>query len=70
MFLSNGHAKVSSYSSSTALIPPYRAHNLGSTMHHALVPGSVDDTHRSNKIDIKTILLLIMGKHITRFVFT
>jgi hypothetical protein len=30
-----------------------RAPNLGSTVHHVLVPGSVADTHNSNKIDIK-----------------
>jgi hypothetical protein len=30
-----------------------RAPNLGSTVHHVSVPGSVADTHNSNKIDIK-----------------
>jgi hypothetical protein len=30
-------------------------------VYHVSVPGSVADTHRANKIDIKTILLLITG---------
>jgi hypothetical protein len=30
-----------------------RPPTLGSTMHHVSVPGSVADTHRANKIDIK-----------------
>jgi hypothetical protein len=33
--------------------PLYRAPTLGSTVHHVSVPGSVADTHRLNKIDIK-----------------
>ena len=39
------------------------APNLGSSVHHVSVPRSVADTHNSNKIDIKTILLLLMGTH-------
>jgi hypothetical protein len=31
-------------------------------MHHVSVPGSVDDTYNLNKIGIKNILLLLMGK--------
>jgi hypothetical protein len=52
-FLTNVHANGSSYSPSIAPIPPCRAPNLGSTVHHVSIPGSVADTHNSNKIDIK-----------------
>jgi hypothetical protein len=31
-------------------------------VHHVSVPGSVADTHNSNQIDIKTILLLLIGE--------
>jgi hypothetical protein len=33
-------------------------------VHHVPILGSVADTHNSNKIDIKTILLLLMEKNI------
>jgi hypothetical protein len=39
------------------------APTLGSIVHHVLVHGSVANTHRSNKIDIKTYFLLITGKN-------
>jgi hypothetical protein len=69
--LSNDHAKVSSYSPSMALIPPCRAPILGSTVHHVLVPRSVADTHRANKIDIKNHTFIDNGEtyykvHITQ----
>jgi hypothetical protein len=40
-----------------------RAPNFGSFVHYVSVPGSVVDTHNSNKIDIKKIILsLLLGK--------
>ena len=46
-----------------ALIPPYRAPNLGSFVHYVSVPGSVADTHNSNKIDIKNHTFITNGKN-------
>ena len=63
-FQSNGHAKVSSYSPSTALIPSCQACNLVSYVHHVSVPGSVADTHNSNKIDIKNHTFIANGENI------
>jgi hypothetical protein len=60
--LSDDHAKVSSYSPSTAPIPPCRAPTLGSTVHYLSVPGSVADTHRLNKIDIKNHTFIDNGE--------
>jgi hypothetical protein len=39
-----------------------RAPTLGSTVHHVSVLGSVADTHRSNKIDIKNHTFIHNGK--------
>jgi hypothetical protein len=39
-----------------------RPPTLGSTVHHVSVPGSVADTHRSNKIDIKNYTFIDNGK--------
>jgi hypothetical protein len=48
----------------------YRAPNFGSFVHYVSVPGSVVDTHNSNKIDIKkTYFHCYWGKHITGFMF-
>jgi hypothetical protein len=39
-----------------------RAPNLGSTVHHVSVPGSVADTHNSSKIDIKNHTFIANGE--------
>ena len=39
------------------------APNLGSSMHHVLVPGSVADMHNSNKIDIKNHTFIANGEN-------
>ena len=41
-----------------------RAPNLGSSLHHVSVPGSVADTHNSNKIDIKNHTFIATGENI------
>ena len=43
-------------------LPMCRAPNLGSSMHHVSVPGSVADTHNSNKIDIRNHTFIANGK--------
>ena len=65
IFLSNGHAKVSFYNPNMALIPPCWAPNLGSFVHYISVPGSVADTHNSNKIDIKNHTFIANGENIS-----
>jgi hypothetical protein len=40
-----------------------RTPNLGSTVHHVSVPGSVADTHNSNKIDIKNHTFIAKGEN-------
>jgi hypothetical protein len=40
----------------------YRAPNLGSSIHHVSVLGSVADTHNSNKIDIKNHTFIANGE--------
>jgi hypothetical protein len=40
-----------------------QAPTLGSTMHHISIPGSVADTHRSNKIDIKNHTFINNGRN-------
>jgi hypothetical protein len=39
------------------------APNLGSSVHHVSVPGSVADMHNSNKIDIKNNTFIANGKN-------
>jgi hypothetical protein len=62
-----GAASVASCRATTSPGLHCRAPNLGSSVHYVWVPGSVVDTYNSNKIDIKTLLLLLMGKYITWF---
>ena len=45
-------------------LPMCRAPNLGSSMHHVSVPGSVVDTHNSNKNDIKNHTFNANGENI------
>jgi len=40
----------------------YQAPNLGSSVHHVSVFGSVADTHNLNKIDIKNHTFIAKGK--------
>jgi hypothetical protein len=46
------------------LLKDCRTPNLGSSVYHVSVPGSVADMHNSDKIDIKNHTLLLMGKNI------
>jgi hypothetical protein len=41
----------------------YWAPNLGSSVHHVSVPGSVADTHNLNKIDIKNRTFIANGEN-------
>jgi hypothetical protein len=41
----------------------YQAPNLGSSIHHVSVPGSVPDTHNLNKIDIKNHTFIANGEN-------
>jgi hypothetical protein len=45
-----------------SLLARYRAPTLRSTMHHVSVPGSVVDTHRANKMDIKNYTFINKGE--------
>jgi hypothetical protein len=45
-----------------------RAPTLGSTVHHVSVPGSVADTHRTNKINIKNHTFIDNGETHTKFI--
>jgi len=65
LFPAASHCTVGWYTCSRHFVTPFsnsfephvhqicRAPNLGSSVHHASVPGSVADTHNSNKIDTK-----------------